>query len=251
MVKGSFSLSYDLLTPGRKKQWRRLSVFPEDFDRNAATAVLKMAPGPSAEALSDLVRWSLVDFAAMPDSEDGRYKLHDLARLFAESCLDQEELTDAQQKHAKYYSKVLSQAENLYQKGGTDLLAGLKLFDREWANIKVGQAWVKNIIQGPSKLKKSDLKSVLQLASSYANDGGNVLDLRLHPRDKIGWLETGLKAAKMMGNRSAESAHLGNLGLAYAGLGETRKAIGYLERALKISRKIGDRAKEPTWATWA
>ena len=86
--KGSFSLSYDLLTPGRKKQWRRLSVFPEDFDRNAAAAVLKMAPGPSAEALSDLVRWSLVDFAAKPDSEDGRYRLHDLARLFAESCLE-------------------------------------------------------------------------------------------------------------------------------------------------------------------
>ena len=92
LVKGSFSLSYDLLTPGRKKQWRRLSVFPEDFDRNAATAVLKMAPDPSAEALSDLVRWSLVDFTATPDSEDGRYKLHDLARLFAESCLEQEEL---------------------------------------------------------------------------------------------------------------------------------------------------------------
>ena len=244
LVKGSFSLSYDLLTPGRKKQWRRLSVFPEDFDRNAATAVLKMAPGPSAEALSDLVQWSLVDFAAIPDSEDGRYKLHDLARLFAESCLEQDELADAQQKHAKYYSKVLSQAENLYQKGGTNVLAGLKLFDREWANIKVGQAWVKNIIPVSSKLKKSDLKSVLQLASSYAGDGGNVLDLRLHPRDKIGWLETGLKAAKMMGDQGAEGAHLGNLGMAYADLGEIRKAIGYLERALKISRKIGDRRGE-------
>ena len=154
LVKGSFSLSYDLLSPGRKKQWRRLSVFPEDFDRNAATAVLKMAPGPSAEALSDLVRWSLVDFAATPDSEEGRYKLHDLARLFAESCLEQEELADAQQKHAKYYSKVLSHAENLYKNGGTDLLAGLKLFDREWANIKVGQAWVKNIIPSLQQIEK-------------------------------------------------------------------------------------------------
>ena len=239
LVKGSFSLSYDLLTPGRKKQWRRLSVFPEDFDRNAATAVLKMAPGPSAEALSDLVRWSLVDFAPIPDSEDGRYKLHDLARLFAESCLERDELADAQQKHAKYYSKVLSQAENLYEKGGTNLLAGLKLFDREWANIKVGQAWVKNIIQVSSKLKKSDLKSVLQLASSYAGDGGYVLDLRLHPRDKIGWLETGLKAARMMGDQGAEGVHLGNLGRPT--LGETRKAIGYYEQALNISRKIGDR----------
>ncbi|MFA6373823.1 MAG: tetratricopeptide repeat protein, partial [Methanothrix sp.] len=244
LVEGSFSLSYDLLTPGRKKQWRRLSVFPEDFDRNAATAVLKMAPGPSAEALSDLVQWSLVDFAATPDSEDGRYRLHDLARLFAESCLEGDEIADAQQKHAKYYSKVLSQAENLYKNGGTNLLAGLKLFDREWTNIKVGQAWVKNIIPISSKLNKSDVKSILQLASSYADDGGNVLDLRLHPLDKISLLETGLKAAKMMPNRSAESAHLGNLGRAYADLGETRKAIGYLERAQKIISKIGDRRGE-------
>ncbi|MCX6674608.1 MAG: tetratricopeptide repeat protein, partial [Methanothrix sp.] len=241
LVKGSFSLSYDLLTPGRKKQWRRLSVFPEDFDRNAATAVLKMAPDPSAEALSDLVRWSLVDFSEVPDSDGGRYKLHDLARLFAESCLERDELDDARQKHAKYYSIVLSHAENFYQKGGTDLLAGLQLFDHEWANIKVGQAWTKNMITVSRKLNKSDLKSVLQLASSYAGDGGNVLDLRLHPRDKISWLETGLNAAKMMGNRGAESAHLGNLGSTYSDLGETRKAIGYHERALKISRKIGDR----------
>jgi tetratricopeptide (TPR) repeat protein len=247
LVKGSFSLSYDLLTPGRKKQWRRLSVFPEDFDRNAATAVLKMAPGPSAEALSDLVRWSLVDFAAIPDSENGRYRLHDLARLFAESCLGGDELADAQQKHAKYYSKVLSQTDNLYQKGGMDLLAGLKLFDREWANIKIGQAWVKNIIQISSKLKKSDLKSVLQLANSCTGAGVYISNLRLHPRDRIDLFETGLKAARMARNQGNEGIHLGNLGNAYADLGETRMAIGYLERALNISRKIGDRRSEETW----
>ena len=244
LVEGSFSLSYDLLTPGRKKQWRRLSVFPEDFDRDAATAVLKMSPDASADALSDLVRWSLVDFIPITDSDEGRYKLHDLARLFAESCLNQEELADAQHKHAKHYLTVLSQAEKFYQKGGTNVLAGLKFLDREWANIKIGQAWAKGIIPISSKMKKSDRKSALQLASSYAVDGCNVLDLRLHPRDKIGWLETGLKAAKMMGNRSAESVHLGNLGSAYSSLGETRKAIGYTERALNISRKIGDRGGE-------
>jgi tetratricopeptide (TPR) repeat protein/predicted phosphodiesterase len=244
LVKGSFSLSYDLLTPGRKKQWRRLSVFPEDFDRDAATAVLKMAPGPSAEALNDLVRWSLVDFAAIQDSEDGRYKLHDLARLFAESCLEQDELADAQQKHAKYYSKVLSQAEKLYDKGGMNLLAGLKLFDREWANIKIGQAWVKNMIQSHKILKKNDLKSVLQLASSYAGVGSYVFNLRLHPRDRIDWIETGLKAARMMRDQGAQGVHLSNLGLAYADLDETRKAIGYHDQSLNISRKIGNRSGE-------
>ncbi len=244
LVKGSFSLSYELLTPFRKKHWRRLSVFPKDFDRNAATAVLKMAPGPSAEALSDLVRWSLVDFIPVSDSNEGRYRLHDLARLFAESCLEGDELTDAQQKHAGHYSKVLSQSEALYLKGGQDLLAGLDLFDREWTNIKAGQAWAKSIVQGAGELKKRELKSVLELANSYAADGGNVLDLRLHLREKIVWMETGLMAAKIMKDRGSESCHLNNLGLAYSNMGETLKAIGYLERALNIFRRIGNRRSE-------
>ena len=244
LVKASFGTSYDLLSPGRKKQWRRLSVFPEDFDRNAAIAVLKMAPGPSAEALSYLVERNLVNFVSKPSLEDGRYRLHDLSRLFGESCLERDELADAQQKHAKYYSKVLSQANNLYNKGGTSQLAGLKLFDQEWVNIKVGQAWVKNIIQGSRKLKKSDSRFVLQLAISYAAEGVDVLGLRLHPRDLIEWHEIGQKAARMMGNRGAEGFHLSNMGIAYAVLGETRKAIEYLNQALAIACRIGNRRGE-------
>jgi len=244
LVKGSFSLSYDLLTPLRKKNWRRLSVFPKDFDRKAAIAVLKMAPDASSEALSDLVQWSLVDYLRVPDSEEGRYKLHDLARLFVESCLEKDEYIDIQQRHANYYSKVLYQTENLYKNGGNDLLAGLELFDREWVNIKVGQAWVNSTIQDPRKLKKSNLKSVLQLASSYAGYAAHVLDLRLNPRYRIGWFETGLKAASMMEDRSAQENHLCSLGNAYYYLGETRKTIAYYERALAIADEIGNLSGE-------
>jgi len=42
---------------------------------------------------------------------------------------------------------------------------------------------------------------------------------------------------------------LGNLGNAYAALGETRKAIEYHEQALVIDREIGDRRGENT-ALW-
>ena len=38
--------------------------------------------------------------------------------------------------------------------------------------------------------------------------------------------------------------HSGNLGNAYAALGDPRKAIGYYDPALKIARKIGDRRGE-------
>jgi tetratricopeptide (TPR) repeat protein/3',5'-cyclic AMP phosphodiesterase CpdA len=244
LVKGSFSLSYDLLTYGRKKQWRRLSVFPEDFDCSAASAVLKMAPGPSAEALSDLVRWGLVDFTATPDSEDGRYRLHDLARLFAESCLERDELANAQQKHAKYYSRVISQAGVLYEKGGANILQGLKLFDREWVNIKAGQTWAGTAIRSYRKFNKSDLKFLIQITSSYANDCIDILDLRLHPKEIIKFLEAGLTAASIGGDRRAEGVHLGNIGNAYAELGAIGKAIEYHEQALAISNEIGDRLGE-------
>jgi tetratricopeptide (TPR) repeat protein len=247
LVKASFSISYDLMSPGRKRQWRSLSVFPADFDRSAAAAVLKMAPGPSAESLSDLVRLSLVDYVQIPDAKDGRYKLHDLVRLFAESCLEPSEVVDAQQKHAKHFLKVLSKADKLYRKGGNSILAGLELFDREWANIKVGHAWTKNKIQGHRKLIKIDSKIALEMANSYANDGIYILDLRLHPRYQIDWLETGLIAARIMGDRCAEGNHLGNLGRAYYSLGEIRKAIEYYEQALAIACEIGDKRNEGVW----
>ena len=94
------------------------------------------------------------------------------------------------------------------------------------------------------KLKKSDMKFVMNMANSYLDDGAYVLNLRLHPRDMISWLETGLTAAIMMKDRCAEGADLGNLGNAYLHLGDTRKAIEYHEQALAISREIGERRSE-------
>jgi tetratricopeptide (TPR) repeat protein len=247
LVDASFSLSFDLLRPIRRKHWCRLSVFPGDFDQDGGIAVLKMARDASAEALSDLVKWSLVDFIRPVDSEQGCYRLHDLARLFAESRLESKELDDANQRHSNHYSKVLSDAEKLYDKGGKYILEGLIHFDREWANIKEGQAWSEVMMRDVRKPKaKSDLKFALQIANSYPNDGFNILALRLHPKERIRWLETALTAARLLKKPSYECVHLGNLGSAYLDLGEVRKAIEYYDRALAISREIRYRRGEGT-----
>ncbi|MBZ5668975.1 MAG: tetratricopeptide repeat protein, partial [Acidobacteriia bacterium] len=58
------------------------------------------------------------------------------------------------------------------------------------------------------------------------------------------WLEAALAAARRLKNRAAEGAHLGNLGLAYAALGETRRAIEYHQQGLTVLREIGDRRGE-------
>ena len=56
--------------------------------------------------------------------------------------------------------------------------------------------------------------------------------------------QAALQAARQLGDRRGEGAALGNLGLAYADLGQPQRAIDYHEQALVISREIGDRRGE-------
>ena len=238
LVDASFSLSYDLLRPLRRKHWCRLSVFPEDFDLNGGTAVLKMSHDASAEALSDLVKWSLVDFIRPVDSEEGRYRLHDLARLFAESRLESKEHDDAKQRHTKHYLKALSDADKLYDKGGKNILAGLMHFDQEWANIKEGQAWAEAMMRKVTKPEaKSDQEFALYMADSYPNEGRNVLSLRQHPPDRIRWLETALTAARLMKISILRHAPGNWVCLYHSGRGA--KGYRVLRSSARYSREIG------------
>src|SRR5256714_3370946 len=53
--------------------------------------------------LSELLRRNLVRYNA----ETQRYSLHDLARLFADSCLSEEKRSASQMRHAAHYLGVL------------------------------------------------------------------------------------------------------------------------------------------------
>ncbi|MSO19972.1 MAG: sigma-70 family RNA polymerase sigma factor [Acidobacteria bacterium] len=63
-------------------------------------------------------------------------------------------------------------------------------------------------------------------------------------RRAIDFYEQRLVIAREIGDRLGEGNALGNLGIAYAGLGETRRAIEYHEKALVIDSEIGDRRGE-------
>jgi tetratricopeptide (TPR) repeat protein len=60
----------------------------------------------------------------------------------------------------------------------------------------------------------------------------------------IEFYEQWLVIAREIGDRRGEGAALGNLGTAYADLGDARKAIEFYEQQLVIVREIGDRAGE-------
>jgi len=229
-VAASFNLSYARLATEDARVFRLLSVFPATFDAVAEEVVCADA---GHVQLSDLVRRSLVLY----DAGTQRYRLHDLARLFADAKLSAEERAVGKKRFATHYRDVLAAANELYKEGGESLLRGLVLFDFEWGNIQAGHAWV------PAQADAADA-DVARLGMTYPDAGVYVLHLRQHSREWIRWLEIALAAARRLQYREAEGVALGNLGTAYKNLGETRRAIQFYEQRLSIAREIGNRRGE-------
>lgn len=229
-VEASIGLSYQRLPPDAARVFRRLAVFPATFDAAAEEAVCE---DESHKHLSELLRRNLVIFNA----DTRRYRLHDLARLFADSRLSDEERNAGRMHHAAHYLSVLAGCDELYERGGEAIKDGLARFDAERRNVEAGQEWACRHSGGD--------ETAAWLCNQYPDAGVYVLSLRQHPRDeRIVWLEAALAAARQLNDRAAEGNHLGNLGNAYAELGETRRAVELYEQHLIIAREIGDRRGE-------
>lgn len=156
--------------------------------------------------------------------------------MFAESRLKAPELEAARRRHALHYLEVLWATSKLYRQGGEALGQGLAFFDREWGNIQAGHSW--------AVAHSAEDEEAARLCSDYPHAGAYFLDLRRHPLERIAWIETALEAARRLKDSSAEAVHLGNLGNAYIGLGEIRRATMLYEAWLETTRRIGDRRGE-------
>jgi tetratricopeptide (TPR) repeat protein len=240
LVDASFDLSYQLLDAEMRHLWRMLAIFPDTFDRLAVGAVWELEPDPAQDALSELVRYSMVAW----DPVTRCYRLHDLARLFADVRLEEVERALGERRHAVHYMSVAHAARELYEQGSENILQGLALFDLEWDNIQAGQAW--------AVAHAGEDETAAQLCNAYPDAGAHCLQLRQHPQQQIDWLEAAVVAARRLNDRRGEGNRLGNLGNAYADLGEVRRAIEYHQQALASpARSAIGAARVLIWATWA
>ncbi len=242
-VLASLGLSVAQLARDRSDlaaRWRMLGVFVGDFERAAVAAVWDVPTDEARDGLSALVGRSMVLF----DEDSARYRLHDLMRDVARGAdLAEAELAalapieqQAAARHAEHYLAVLGSAQEIYLRGDDGITEGLALFDLEWRNIEAGQAWAARTAP--------DDGTAARACGRYPNAGIYVLNLRLHAQARIGWLKASVGAARRLQDRGMEGVSLGNLGLAYAALSETRRAIEFHEQALDIFRDLGDRLSE-------
>ncbi|GHE00419.1 AfsR/SARP family transcriptional regulator [Streptomyces alanosinicus] len=86
-VKATFELGYGQLEPAQARAFRLLGLADgPDISLAAAAAVLDVPPEDTEDLLEALVDTSLLESAA-----PGRYRFHDLVRLYARACAERDE----------------------------------------------------------------------------------------------------------------------------------------------------------------
>jgi tetratricopeptide (TPR) repeat protein len=216
--------------PDLAGRFARLAVFAGDFAIEAAAHVWDVDEDTACDGIDALLARSLL----LPAADDGpapRFRLHDLIREIATERLGGD-ADAAALRHATFYRDLLWRCHRLYVDGNDAMLEGLALFEREHAEILAGQRWA-------ARHADSD-HTATRLAADYPYVGGYIISLLLDNRIKLVWLEVALAACRRLGDKAREGSVLGNLGLAWAGLGETRKAIGFFEQQLPITQEIND-----------
>lgn len=231
-IEASFELSYEVLSDEMKERWRRLSVFPADFDQTAITAILNISADKAKAIQKRLRRFSLLEV----NTKTRRFNLHDLIRVFVDTKLSDDERFEVQLLHARYYSLIPQKAHEIKLKNTKDsYLNALSLIDSEWENIVAGQRWAASLVE------QNEYAAMFCL--DYSGTGRELIKLRLHLHENIKWLESGLIAARLLNSPTSLANHLTGLGIAHKDLGkfhksndEYRKAIQYYEQALPIHR---------------
>jgi len=247
-VEAAISLSYALLDDDLKRRFRQLGVFSAPFVRLSAQAVWGMEDeAESDDLLGKLIHRSLLNVSSSPAGETATaevvhsYALHDLTRLFAfdRLCENKEQAEEAIMRHARHFLDWAAEADDLFEKGKENILLGLARFRFAWPHLL---AAFERLLPDQATAPRSAAAD--RWLSDFPGRCAYVLALHLPPRQRIPILQAALEAARRLGDRGAQGVHLGNLGLAYAALGEVRKAIEFYEQALQIDREIGDRRGE-------
>jgi len=253
-VRASFAISYEALDSADARLFRFLGLLVgPDFAPDVAGALVEAESTAAEEVLERLVEAQILEAAGR-----GRYKFHDLMRLFARQRLDEEEIAAEQQaarlRCASSYlavSRVMSgrmvpgarrrEAQALVGETGQSLeeterallLGALAWYDRERPNLLAAVEWA---YQG------HEWEMVWSLVKNLVP----FFDIRAHWAD---WEDThrlALEAILRAGDRAAESRTLGNLGVVYRMQGRWDEAIEMFEASLAIKRELGDRHGEST-----
>jgi DNA-binding SARP family transcriptional activator/tetratricopeptide (TPR) repeat protein len=243
-VRAGLSWSYDALSPIQAQVFALLGLAPgPDISLPAVASLTALSPGEARSALRALERVSLVQ-QPIP----GRYRMHDLVRLYATEQADHD-LDNGFRRRAR------QRLVDFYLHSAYD---GERLLDPNRAPIKLDPpgddcrpvahtglaatlAWFDT--------EHDDLLAAHQLAVaegwhdrswSLAWTLGTFLWRRGHLHDNTITWQAALTAAERLGEPTYQAQALRRLGLARARAGEHGEAVEHLQRSLELAAQAGD-----------
>lgn len=243
-----FATTYEVLEPVTARVFRALGLHPGvTFGPHLAAAAAGVTPTAARHALDELAAVHLVTEVA-----NGRYRFHDLIRLYARECAQRGE---SEQARAAVVDRVLDWYLTV-----TD--AANKIVDRGRDRVRVVVAHPPATLPFPADAdralsfldgERDNLLPVLTCATergrpdtawqmTYLVTG--FFDSRGHWTQRIQLCRLGLAAARAAGDPVAEGLMGSGLGVAYLSTRSFDEALTTLNQALEVLRAQGDKRGE-------
>ena len=246
-VAAAFDLSYQDLSPGLQRLFRRLGLIPgPTFDVYAAAALDGASPGEARRQLDELYDQHLITEPAL-----GRYQLHDLlrehARIMATEVAAAADSEMATGRLLDYYlHTALAAGRYFATRASTDRRPPP-------GNPPAQAPGLSTLGQAAAWLEAE--RANLHAAADYAATCGHSRHAIAIPAAMSGFLaarghwdqsaalhQSALTAARRAGDRRGEAATLGELGTLQRETGDYPAATASLAEALALYRDIGDPA---------
>ncbi|HEV2371744.1 MAG TPA: BTAD domain-containing putative transcriptional regulator, partial [Streptosporangiaceae bacterium] len=247
-VRAVFSWSYQALRPDVARMFRLLSLHPgAEVSVEAAAALAAATQGDAARLVSVLVGMHLLA-PAVP----GRYRFHDLVRIYAAECARADETEQARaaatRRLVTWYLHTVAAADRLLTPGARYIpLAEPPPYcvPLDFDSHEHAVRWC--------EAQQASLVAAIGLAAGLGEDdmvwklhvvAGRVL-MNLKPGDA--WVAdsaTALAAARRAGDRDGEARVLVTIGRFYSVTGRHEEAVECSQQALRLWQDLGDKHGE-------
>ncbi|MFJ4322161.1 AfsR/SARP family transcriptional regulator [Streptomyces tricolor] len=243
-VKATFELGYGQLEPPQARAFRLLGLADgPDISLAAAAAVLDLPPEDTEDLLESLVDTSLLESAA-----PGRYRFHDLVRLYARACAERDEQPPCEREAAmsRLLDFYLATATRVYaterpgdrtvdhleqtERSGQEFEDDAKALDWLHAEAACILACVQQSLAAPTLRKAVDL---LLASKDLAESGASALRYGAAT-------QAARDAAAALGDAHAEGRARTTLAQVLSHAGRFEEAGAEAERAIELGRSTGD-----------
>jgi tetratricopeptide (TPR) repeat protein len=241
-VRASFALSYRDLPAAEARTFRLLGLLETPDTTPGPVAALTGTTADHAEASLE----RLLDGRLLEQTDPGRYRLHDLLRLFAREQAETQEPAHERDAAAagafRWYLAAAEHADELLKPAGqrqrtrspaapfTDRATALAWLDDERANL----------VAATRQAATHPDPAVAAIAWRLSDTLFRYFDLRKHWSAWQAVCEPAVHAARRTGDRVDQARALNRLGIVYREQRRLPEAMAQQQRALALSREAGD-----------